>query len=76
MVYKLEKIEKLIDDIPFPSKSLTKISLQQYFKKADEAMDAFWAEMESDRSISVTKTVLGRFGLERVYEWEENTTEK
>lgn len=76
VVYKLEKIEKLIDDIPFPSKSLTKISLQQYFKKADEAMDAFWAEMESDRSISVTKTVLGRFGLERVYEWEENTTEK
>lgn len=74
--FKLEKIEKLTEEIPFPSKSLTKISLQQYFKKADEAMDAFWAEMESDRSISVTKTVLGRFGLERVYEWEENTTEK
>src|SRR5690606_9012639 len=44
VIFKLEKIEKLTEEIPFPSKSLTKISLQQYFKKADEAMDAFWAE--------------------------------
>lgn len=70
VVLKVEKVEKLTEDIPFPSKGLAKITLPQYFKKWKEADDAFMASM-NDRNFKVTSTVLGRFGLERVYEWEE-----
>lgn len=72
VVFKVEKVEKLTDDIPFPSKGLTKITLPQYFKKVDEARDALLASYSNDnRGTTVTVTKLGRFGLERVYEWEE-----
>lgn len=70
VVFKVEKVEKLTEDIPFPSKGLAKITLPQYFKKWKEAKDAFMASM-NDRNFKVTSTVIGRFGLERVYEWEE-----
>ncbi|MBA5791899.1 GLPGLI family protein [Flavobacterium sp. xlx-214] len=70
VVFKLEKVEKLIGDVPFPSEKLAKITLQEYFKKGKEADDAFTAQL-NDRNVKVTSTVIGRFGLERVYEWEE-----
>lgn len=76
VIFKLEKIEKLTEEIPFPSSKSEKITLQKYFEKGKEADDAFMARMNNDRNFKVTSTVLGRFGLERVYEWEENTTEK
>lgn len=72
VVFKVEKIEKLTDEIPFHSRNLTKVTLQQYFKKVDEARDALLASYSNDnRGTTVTVTKLGRFGLERVYEWEE-----
>lgn len=70
VVFKLEKVEKLTEEIPFPSSKSKKMTLQAYFQMADEASDAFFAS-QNDRNITVTTTVLGRFGLERVYEWEE-----
>ena len=70
VVFKLEKIEKLTEEIPFPASNSKKMTLQEYFQMADEASDAFFAS-QNDRNITVTTTVLGRFGLERVYEWEE-----
>lgn len=72
VVFKLEKVEKLTEEIPFPSKKLAKITLQQYFKKWKEADDAFMAQL-NDRNVKVTSTIIGRFGLERVYEWEEES---
>lgn len=69
-VYLLEKIEKFTDEIPFPSAKSEKLTLRKYFKNADEAMDAFLGEI-SDRNVTVTHEVIGRFGLERVFEWEE-----
>ncbi|WCM42524.1 GLPGLI family protein [Flavobacterium sp. CBA20B-1] len=71
VVFKIEKMEQLTVVIPFPSKGLEKITLQQYFKKGDEAMDALLVEMSNDRTTKITYTPLGRFGLERVYEWEQ-----
>lgn len=69
-VYLLEKIEKFTGEIPFPSSKSKKLNLQTYFKNADEAMDAFISE-SNDRNVIVTRKVIGRFGLERIYEWEE-----
>lgn len=69
-VYLLEKIEKLTDEIPFPSTKSEKLTLRKYFKNAEEAMDAFLSEL-NERNVTVTSNVIGRFGLERVYEWEE-----
>nr|WP_298001267.1 GLPGLI family protein [uncultured Flavobacterium sp.] len=71
VVFKVEKIEKLTEEIPFPSRGLTTVTLQQYFIKGKEADDALMARMNTDRNFKVTTTVLGRFGLERLYEWEE-----
>lgn len=76
VVFKLEKIEKLTEEIPFPSKGLEKLSLKGYFAKSKEALDALLAQFNTDRTSTTTHKTLGRFGLERVYEWEGNTTEK
>ena len=74
VVFKLEKVEKLIGDVPFPSEKLAKITLQEYFKKDKEALNALLAEYSNNnRGTTTTVTSLGRFGLERVYEWEEET---
>src|SRR5690606_19906374 len=69
VVFKLEKIEKLTEEIPFPSSKSKKMTLKQYFKEADEAFEAMFAS--NDRNTTTTVKTLGRFGLERVYEWEE-----
>lgn len=69
-VYLLEKIEKLSDEIPFPSTQSEKLTLKKFFKNADEAMDAFLSE-SNGRNVTVSHEVIGRFGLERVFEWEE-----
>ncbi len=69
VVFKLEKIEKLTEKIPFPSSKSKKMTLKQYFKEADEAFEAMFAS--NDRNTTTTVKTLGRFGLERVYEWEE-----
>lgn len=70
VVYKLEKIEPLNETIPFPSKNLKRITLKEYFDKGEEALQAMLAKLNADRNGTVTYTRLGRFGLERVYEWE------
>lgn len=70
VVYKLEKIEPLNETIPFPSKNLKRITLKEYFDKGEEALQAMLAKLNADRNGTVTYTTLGRFGLERVYEWE------
>lgn len=72
VVYKVEKIEPLNEEVPFPSKKLKTLSLKQFFDTAEEAHQAFFAEISSDRNVSVTHTVTGKFGLERIYEWEED----
>jgi len=72
VVFKLEKIEKLNEEIPFPSKNLSRINLKQYFEKEEEALNAMLAEYSNNnRGTTTTVKSLGRFGLERVYEWEE-----
>ena len=70
VVYKLEKIEPLNETIPFPSKNLKRITLKEYFDKGEEALQAMLAKLNADRNGTVTYTRLGRFGLEREYEWE------
>lgn len=69
VVFKLEKIEKLTEEIPFPASKSKKMTLKQYLKEADEAFEAMFAS--NDRNTTTTVKTLGRFGLERVYEWEE-----
>jgi len=76
VVFKLEKIEKLTEESPFPSKGIKKINLKEYFAEEKEAFNALMASLNQERGTTVTSKTLGRFGLERVYEWEENTTEK
>lgn len=72
-VYLLEKVEKLTEEIPFPSKNLSRINLKQYFEKEEEALNAMLAEYSNNnRGTTTTVKTLGRFGLERIYEWEEN----
>jgi len=75
VIFKLEKIEKLTEETPFPSSNSKKMTLQEYFAMAKEAFDAFEAS-QNDRNIKVTTTILGRFGLERIYEWEEEANNK
>lgn len=72
VVFKLEKVEKLTEEIPFPSKNLSRINLKQYFEKEEEALNAMLAEYSNNnRGTTTTVKALGRFGLERIYEWEE-----
>lgn len=73
-VYLLEKVEKLTTEIPFPSSKSEKKNFKQYIKEADEVLEAMHAQ--NDRDIMLVVEEKKRFGLERVYEWEENTTEK
>jgi len=68
-VYLLEKIEKLTEEIPFPSSKSEKMNLKQYIKEADESREAMLAG--NNRNIVVTVVETKRVGLERVYEWEE-----
>src|SRR5690606_31555374 len=52
VVFKLEKIEKLTEEIPFPSSKSKKMTLKQYFKEADEAFEAMFAS--NDRNTTTT----------------------
>ncbi|MEG1229789.1 MAG: GLPGLI family protein [Flavobacterium sp.] len=74
-IYLLEKVEKLTTEIPFPSSKSEKKNLKQYLKEADDAFEAMFA-LHNDRNVTVTHIETKRVGLERIYEWEENTTEK
>ncbi|HLT53106.1 MAG TPA: GLPGLI family protein [Flavobacteriaceae bacterium] len=74
-VYLLEKVEKLTEEIPFPSSKSEKINLKTYLENAEEAFNALIAS-QNDRNITVTATESKRVGLERIYEWEENTTKE
>jgi len=72
VVFVLEKVEKLNEEIPFPSKNLSRINLKQYFEKEEEALNAKLTEYSNNnRGTTTTVKTLGRFGLERIYEWEE-----
>lgn len=68
-VYLLEKVEKLTTEIPFPSSKSEKKNFKQYIKEADEVLEAMHAQ--NDRNIMLIVEEKKRFGLERVYEWEE-----
>ena len=70
VVFKLERVEKLTEEIPFPSSKSQKKSLKQYLKEADEAFDAMFASTD-ERGVTRVETKTKRVGLEQVYEWEE-----
>ncbi len=68
-IYLLEKIEKLMEDIPFPKDKLKSISLKDYIIEKEE----FFGNPlggSLDRNTTVT-TDYKRSGLEKIFEWEE-----
>src|SRR5690606_34194452 len=69
VVFKLEKIEKLTEEIPFPSSKSKKMTLKQYIKETDEAFEAMFAS--NDRNLTLVSVETKRVGLELIYEWEE-----
>lgn len=68
-VYLLEKVEKLTEEIPFPSSNSETISLKKFDDMANEAWESFNA-INNDRNIIEVSTKTKRVGLEKVYEWE------
>src|SRR5690606_17295445 len=69
-IYILEKIEKLAEEIPFPTSKCEIKSLKQFIKEADESFEAMFSSI-NERDITTTQITNKRVGLERIYEWEE-----
>ncbi len=68
-IYLLEKIEKLTEEIPFPSEKLKTVSLKDFVIEKDDFLgNPLGGSL--DRNTTET-TNYKRGGLEKIYEWEE-----